>query len=178
MVFENMEIRTAVAEDASQILEIYTPVVEHTAISFELIVPSINEISNRIESYTKSHEWLVAESSGIVLGYAYASSHRSRDAYKHSVETSVYIRDNSRGSGLGKQLYNELFKKLNDKGFHSAYAGIAMPNAASEALHRSVGFKPIGIFEEIGFKHDKWHDVSWWQRRIATETGVRTQGTK
>ena len=161
-----MEIRIAVAEDANQILEIYAPVVENTAISFELSVPSVREISNRIESYAKSHEWLVAESSGSVLGYAYATPHRPRDAYRHSVETSVYIRDNSRERGLGKILYKELFKKLKDKEFHCAYAGIALPNPASEALHQSVGFKPIGVFEEIGFKYDKWHDVSWWQRRI------------
>jgi len=165
-ISNSMKIRIAVSEDASQILEIYTPIVETTAISFELDVPSIHEITKRIEIYTQSHEWLVAENSGAVLGYAYATPHRSRDAYKYSVETSVYIRDDARESGIGKQLYRELFKKLKNKGFHSAFAGIAQPNAASEALHQSVGFKSIGIFEEIGFKHNKWHNVSWWQRRI------------
>jgi len=161
-----MEIRIAITEDANQILEIYAPVVENTAISFELNVPSIHEITKRIEIYTKSHVWLVAEISGTVLGYAYATPHRSRDAYKYSVETSVYIRDGARESGIGKQLYRELFKVLKDKGFHCAFAGIALPNAASEALHQSVGFKPIGIFEEIGFKNNKWHNVAWWQRRV------------
>ena len=165
-ISNTMEIRTAVTEDANQVLEIYTPVVQNTAISFELNVPSIHEISKRIDTYTKSHEWIVAEISGTVWGYAYATPHRSREAYKHSVETSVYIRDESREKGIGKKLYRELFSKLKDKGFHCAFAGIALPNAASEALHQSVGFKPIGIFEEIGFKHNTWHNVSWWQRRI------------
>jgi len=161
-----MNIRSASAKDAFEIHEIYAPVVEHTASSFELIVPSVEDISKRIETYTKTHNWLVAEELGNIVGYAYATPHRSREAYKFSVETSIYIKDNSRGKGIGKKLYTELFVSLNKTGFHSAYAGITLPNAESEALHASVGFTKIGVFNEIGYKHDSWHDVSWWQRRV------------
>lgn len=161
-----MKIRTALVEDASLLHEIYAPIVEQTAISFELTPPSIAELAKRIKSYSSSHEWLVAEHAGELLGYAYATPHRPRDAYKYSVETSVYIGRESREKGIGKQLYTELFDRLKSRGFHNAYAGITLPNQASVTLHQSVGFTAIGVFREIGFKHDAWHDVSWWQRRI------------
>jgi len=161
-----MNIRTANAEDANQIYDIYAPIVENTAISFELTPPPIEEISKRIESYVTSHEWLVAEIYGNVIGYAYGTPHRPREAYKYSVETSVYVNENSREKGIGKQLYTELFNRLKNKGFHNAFAGIALPNDGSKALHESVGFKQVGVFHKIGFKHNSWHDVSWWQRRV------------
>ena len=140
--------------------------VENTAISFELTPPSLDELTNRIETYSASHAWLVADRAGILLGYAYATPHRAREAYKHSVETSVYVNDSCRGEGVGKHLYLALFDELKGHDFHNAFAGIALPNDASVALHKSVGFTPVGVFREIGYKHGKWHDVSWWQRSI------------
>lgn len=162
----SMDIRTARAEDAGDMLEIYAPLVEGTAISFELCPPSIDEFTLRIEKYSKTHEWLIAENSERVLGYAYATPHRAREAYQFSVETSVYVKEGFRAEGIGKRLYTELFARLTQHNFHNAFAGIALPNDSSLALHKSVGFKQIGVFREIGYKHDMWHDVSWWQRRI------------
>jgi len=162
-----MKIRTATTEDAHQIYAIYAPVVKYTASSFELHPPSVDEISSRIETYTNSHDWVVAEKSDTILGYAYATPHRSREAYRFSVETSVYVNEHSRATGIGKQLYGELFQRLKSNGYHSAYAGITLPNEASEALHQSVGFRKIGVFCEVGFKHDAWHDMSWWQCRLS-----------
>lgn len=161
-----MRIRQVRTEDAAEMLEIYAPLVEDTAISFELSPPSIDVFTERIESYSKTHEWLVVENSVGVVGYAYVTPHRAREAYRHSVEASVYIKEGFRARGLGKQLYTELFARLKKKEFHSAYAGIALPNESSEALHQSVGFSKIGVFHEVGYKHGKWHDVSWWQRDI------------
>jgi len=161
-----MKIRRAIPADAPELLEIYAPVVEQTAASFELTVPSEPEFAKRIASSTASHEWLVMESSDHLCGYAYATPHRPREAYRASVETSVYVSPTYHGQGIGKQLYEALFVSLQSRDFHNAYAGITIPNEASIALHRSMGFEPIGVFREVGFKQERWHDVSWWQRPI------------
>ncbi len=142
------------------------PVVKNTAASFELIPPTVGEFADRIASSIDSHEWLVMEGTSGLCGYAYATPHRAREAYKHSVETSVYIHTAHRAKGVGKRLYEALFSSLQSLGYHNAYAGITLPNAASVALHKSFGFKPIGVFREVGYKNGDWHDVSWWQRKI------------
>ena len=163
-----MQIRHATKDDAGQMLEIYSPLVEQTAISFELHPPSLEEFTRRIITYQKTHAWLTAEQSGLVAGYAYATPHRAREAYRYSVETSVYVNEKFRGKGVGKLLYAELFDCLSQRDFNNAFAGIALPNNSSIALHKSVGFTSIGVFREIGFKFGAWHDVSWWQRKIAS----------
>jgi len=159
-------IRQAKLADAEQLLEIYRPIVQNTATSFELYPPTVQEFSLRIATCIESHDWLVMEEADKLIGYAYATPHRAREAYKHSVETSVYVHADYRGRGIGIMLYEALFLSLQMHDFHNAYAGIALPNKASIALHQSLGFKPIGIFREIGFKQGHWHDVSWWQRAI------------
>lgn len=147
-------------------LEIYRPVVEETATSFELAVPTVEEFAARVEKTLATHEWLVAEDDGNIVGYAYASAHRAREAYRYSAEVSVYVHAKQRGRGLGSDLYNALFDAIGRLGFHFAYAGIALPNDASISMHRSLGFTEIGTFREVGYKHGAWHDVSWWQRKI------------
>jgi len=147
-------------------LAIYRSIVEDTAVSFELVPPTSEDICRRIQSVLVRHEWLVAESENGLDGYAYASEYRPREAYKYSTETTVYIAQDCRGQGLGRALYQSLIKSLASLGFRRAYAGIALPNEASIALHRSLGFEHIGVFNEAGFKFDRWHDVSWWQRRV------------
>jgi L-amino acid N-acyltransferase YncA len=162
----DLKIRRAKPSDCNQILAIYRPVVEDTAISLELIPPTSEEICRRIESALSSHEWLVAEGDNGIDGYAYASEYRPREAYKYAAETTVYIHQDRRGQGLGRALYKALFQSLGSLGFRRAYAGIALPNEPSIALHRSLGFEHIGVFNEAGFKFDRWHDVSWWQRKV------------
>lgn len=161
-----MIIRHATADDAAAMLEIYRPIVEDTATSFELVVPTVDEFATRIEKYISTHEWLVAEVDGDPGGYAYASPHRPREAYRFSAEVSVYVHPHFRGKGVGKKLYTALFDSIRKLGFHYAYAGITLPNDASVALHKACGFSEIGTFSEVGFKYDSWHDVSWWQRKI------------
>ena len=164
--FSIMKIRRAKPTDANQLLEIYRPVVENTAISFELTLPSEDDFAARIASSIVSHDWFVMEGTSGLCGYAYATPHRAREAYEHSVETSVYVDTNYRGQGVGKGLYQALFSSLASLGYHNAYAGITLPNEPSVALHKSLGFEPIGVFREIGYKFGRWHDVSWWQRGI------------
>jgi len=153
--------------DAPAIAAIYAPIVRDTCISFELEPPSVEEMRLRIESTLARLPWLVAEDlHGAVSGYAYASRHRERPAYQWSVDTSAYVRHDVRHTGVGKALYGALLEKLAAQGYFQAFAGIALPNAASVALHESVGFQHLGTYRDVGFKNGTWHDVGWWQRRL------------
>ncbi len=147
-------------------LDIYRPIVETSATSFELAVPTVEDFTARIEAILATHEWLVAEVNGELAGYAYASPHRAREAYQYSAEVSVYVHPRHRCQGVGKDLYSALFESIRKLGFHYAYAGIALPNDPSIALHQACEFAEIGTFREVGYKHNAWHDVSWWQRKI------------
>jgi len=162
-------VRNAKAADAQAILDIYRPVVEQTAISFETEVPSPNEMKNRINTILKTHAYLIADNGTEIAGYAYGSPFRPRNAYKHSVEVTVYVAEQHHNKGIATKLYLMLFDILKSKGFHTVLAGIALPNDASVALHRSLNFNRVGTFKEVGFKFGKWHDVEWWQRGLNGE---------
>jgi L-amino acid N-acyltransferase YncA len=159
-------IRPADVRDAAAVQAIYAPLVETTAISFEYEPPAVEEMGRRIADYSASHAFLVAERDGSVVGYAYGSPHRARTAYCHSVEVTAYVAEAARGVGVGRALYSELLPALKAKGFHAAFAGVALPNDASLRLHRAAGFVAVGVFREVGFKFQRWHDVSWWQRLL------------
>ena len=143
-------VRPVTLADAGGISEIYDPIVRDTAISFELVPPGPEVIRDRIERAT--HPWLVLEVDGEVAGYAYSGPFKDRPAYRWSVETGIYLRPELRGKGMGKLLYTTLIEHLIGAGFANAYAGVARPNPGSEALHVSVGFRPIGVFPRAGFK--------------------------
>lgn len=164
-----MNIRTATPEDAAAIAAIYDPVVRHTAISFETEAPDAAEMRARIEKTLASLPWLVAQdAAGEVCGFAYASKHRERAAYQWSVDTTVYVRENARGRGIGRALYERLLPLLAELGYCQAFAGIALPNDGSVGLHEAMGFEAIGTYRNVGFKHGAWRDVGWWQRCLAT----------
>jgi L-amino acid N-acyltransferase YncA len=159
-------IRPATIDDAEAIQRIYAPIVLETAISFEEVPPSIAEMADRIASISRTHPYLVAVSDGTVCGYVYAGAHAERAAYRHSVNTTVYIAPQAQRSGVGRALYFELLRELKRRGFHAAFAGIALPNPGSVALHELVGFEALGIYREVGLKFGRWHDVGWWQRLL------------
>jgi L-amino acid N-acyltransferase YncA len=123
-------------------------------------------MARRIGDYGASHAWLVAEIGGVVAGYAYGSPHRTRAAYASSCDVAVYVDPAHARQGLGRALYSELLPRLASKGFHAAFAGIALPNDASIALHEAMGFTPVGIYREVGWKLGGWRDVGWWQRLL------------
>lgn len=148
-------------------LDIYTPIVEHTAISFEETPPDLDEFIERITWLQPDYPWLVAERDGRVVGYAYAAPHRVRIGYRFSVETTVYVANDLQGKGVGRALYAGLIDRLTSAGFASAFAGIALPNPASVSLHESVGFTRVGTFPRVGYKLDRWHDVGWWYLPLA-----------
>lgn len=158
-----VQIRLAMAADANAIAEIYRPNVEGSAISFETIAPDRDEMARRINETLPAYPWLVCEIDGHIAGYAYASTHRVRGAYRWSVDTSVYIAETHRKRGVGTGLYTSLFAIIATQGYVNAYAGIALPNPGSVGLHESMGFEKIGVYRRVGYKLGEWHDVGWWQ---------------
>ncbi len=156
-------IRLARPDDVSMIHTIYVPFVVNTPVSFELTPPTEREMRQRIEQTLQTHPWLVCEEQGEILGYAYASQHRTRQAYQWAVDVSAYVHERWRGKGIGKALYTSLFALLRLQGFYNAYAGIALPNPASVALHEAMGMRQLGVYQRVGYKQGAWHDVGWWQ---------------
>jgi L-amino acid N-acyltransferase YncA len=157
-------IRLATAADAAQIAAIYDPEVVSTAISFEEQPPGAAVMERRISEGSSFAPWLVDEETGIgVQGYAYASKHRERAAYRWSVDVAVYVGADQRGKGVGRALYTSLLALLKLQGFYAAHAGITLPNPASVALHQRMGFAPVGIYRAVGYKLGAWRDVGWWQ---------------
>jgi L-amino acid N-acyltransferase YncA len=159
-------VRPATSADAADCLAIYAPFVTDTWISFELVVPSVAEMVERIAAYSQSHHWLIVEIDGRVAGYAYGSPHRTREAYAPSCDVAVYVDPAFSRRGIGRALYDALLPALKAKGSHAAFAGIALPNEASIALHEACGFSPVGIYREVGWKIGGWRDVGWWQRLL------------
>jgi L-amino acid N-acyltransferase YncA len=156
-------IRLATLDDASGVQAIYAPIVRETVISFELEPPTVAEMEQRIVKTLEHLPWLVCERRGNILGYVYASQHRTRAAYQWSVDVSVYVHPNARRLGVGQALYRSLFALLALQGFYNAYAGITLPNPASVGLHESLEFQPVGVYRAVGYKLGAWHDVGWWQ---------------
>jgi L-amino acid N-acyltransferase YncA len=164
-------IRLATLDDAEAIRDIYAPFCEATPVSFETAAPSEDEMRRRIAKTLESFPWLVCEHAGETVGYAYASSHRERAAYRWSVDVSAYVRDGYRRTGVGRALYTSLFEALRLQGFQNALAGITLPNPGSVGLHESMGFQTVGIYRRIGFKCGEWHDVAWYQLSLREQTG-------
>jgi phosphinothricin acetyltransferase len=158
-----VRIRLASPADGEAVAAIYGPAVAETAISFETTLPDRDEMARRIDETLRSYPWLVCEADGRTAGYAYATRHRVRGAYQWSVDTSVYIAEAFRRRNVGRGLYTSLFAILAAQGYFNAFAGIALPNPASVALHEAMGFEPIGVYRRVGYKLDRWHDVGWWQ---------------
>ncbi len=163
---EALSIRVAAVADAAALLEIYRPYVEDTAVSFETSVPAVEEFAARIQKALTRWQWLVAEIDGEPVGYAYASSHRDRAAYRWSTEVSAYVAARFQRQGIGRLLYERLLEDVARKGLCNAYAGVTMPNDASVGLHCHLGFETVGVFRSVGRKFGKWHDVMWLQRKL------------
>src|SRR5579871_2060310 len=159
-------VRVATEADAHAIAAIYEPYVRQTAISFEEIPPSADEIAGRLRSTLETYPWLVFDDGEAVLGYAYGSAHRAKPAYRWSVETTIYVTQATQRRGIGRALYTALLRTLTEQGFHVAFAGIVPPNEGSVALHEAMGFAYVGTFAEIGFKHGQFHDLAWWRRTL------------
>ena len=156
-------IRTATPGDAAAVCDLYNPFVEETTITFEEQAVGVDEMRGRIEDVLAGLPWLVYEQEGAVVGYAYGSRWRTRSAYRFSAESTIYVRPDCHGRGIGRRLYGELIEQLRGCGIHRVIGGIALPNDASMALHESLGFKHVARFEEVGYKFGRWIDVGYWQ---------------
>jgi L-amino acid N-acyltransferase YncA len=157
------------AADAAACAAIYAPFVNDTAISFEERPPDAAEMRRRMENLVHRYPWLVAEDDASVVGYAYGGPHRERAAYRWAADVTIYIGPGHQRQGLGRALYEALFQRLTAQGLRMACAGITLPNDASVALHERLGFRPVGVYRQIGWKFDRWHDVAWYQRALRTE---------
>ena len=167
MSSELPSIRLATAADAAPMLAIYAPVVRETSISFEVEPPDEDEFAERVRAVLRLAPWIVAQIGGEVAGYAYGSSFRARPAYRFTVETTVYVHADHRRRGVGRALYAALLHCLRLQGFRRAIGGITLPNAASVALHEACGFRPVGVFDKVGFKFGRWHGVGFWDMELA-----------
>jgi L-amino acid N-acyltransferase YncA len=156
-------IRSANNTDTQAITDIYNYFVLNTVVTFEEESITNDEMAQRIRDVQNSYVWLVYELNGRVVGYAYAGRWKVRSAYRHTVESSIYLDPSYTGKGIGKQLYEALIEELHTFEIHAVIGGAALPNEASVRLHESMGFKKIGHFEEVGFKFGRWVDVGYWQ---------------
>lgn len=170
---ENVEIRTATADDAEAILNIYQYYVENTAISFEYETPSADEFKRRIENTLKKYPYLAAVHNGMIVGYAYAGAFIWRPAYDWSAEATIYVARDERRCGVGRKLYEALERELKSMGILNLYACIGYPEEDDEYLtknsaqfHEHLGFKLAGRFHKCGRKFGRWYDMIWMEKII------------
>lgn len=176
-------MRTSV-NDAEEILSIYAPYVTDTAVSFEYDVPSLAEFQKRIEKISSNYPYIKAVKDNEIIGYAYADEFKGRRAYDWSVETTVYVKKDSRRSGVGRLLYEALENSLRNIGILNMNACIAMPEEYDEHLtkdsyrfHKKMGFETVGTFHYSGYKFNKWYDMIWMEKIIG-EHNERAEGVK
>jgi phosphinothricin acetyltransferase len=156
-------LRNVRPDDAPSICEIYNHYVLKTPITFEEDPVSPDEMRQRILEVTQTLPWLVCEEDGKLLGYSYAKKWKERSAYRHSVESTVYLHPSSVGKGRGFALLDVLLVELRARQIHCVIGGIALPNEASVALLEKFGFRPVAHFKEVGYKFGRWIDVGYWQ---------------
>jgi L-amino acid N-acyltransferase YncA len=163
MPVTDTRVRQAGPQDAVGCLTIYRPYVENTAVSWELDVPTVDEMAQRITAACEMHAWLVLESADRTVGFAYGHALNRLPSYRWSVETGLYVADDHHRCGGGRKLYTQLLNRLGERGYRRAFAGITQPNEASNGFHRSMGFGDVGLYRRVEWKHDRWHDVAWMQ---------------
>jgi phosphinothricin acetyltransferase len=156
-------IRSADQQDTEKMLEIYAPYILDSTVSFETEVPTLEEFGQRVLYYQEKLPWLVCEINDYLAGYAYATDHRQRKAYEVTKELSVYVHKDYRKLGIGTGLYIALIEILKAQGVSNVLAGITLPNTESVRFHESIGFKPVGVYHNIGYKFGKYHDTGWWE---------------
>ena len=160
-------IRKVQLSDAEDIVNIYNYYIENTIISFETLKIDVNEETQRIKKILdNNYPFIVYEEQNVVLGYAYLSKWREREAYKNTLETSIYVHKDHHNKGIGKILYKELINLGKTQGIHALIGGMSIPNPQSRKLHKRLGFQRVGLFKEVGYKFNKFIDVEFWQLNI------------
>lgn len=159
-------IRTATPADAEQLCTIYNHYIEHTTITFEEKTLTTAEFEERIKRISAQYPYIVYETGGEIQGYAYVSAWRGRPAYRFTVETTVYLKPEAKGKGIGTALYAKLEDEARRYGFHAMLGCITVPNAGSIALHKKMGYVEAAEFKEVGFKFGQWLNVSFFEKVI------------
>lgn len=159
-----MIIRKAELKDASQVADVYNYYVQQTHHTFETEPLGAEEMQKRIEDTTEEYPFLVAEEDGEIVGYAYATQFKLRQAYEYASEVSIYVRNAAKQKGIGTQLYTQLFEDLQETDIHAVVAGISLPNDASVRFHERLGFEKVAHFKEVGYKLGRWIDVGYWEK--------------
>lgn len=162
----NCYLRKADLTDSEGILNVYAPYIKDTAITFETVIPAVDEFTTRVANFIKQYPYLVACADGKVVGYAYASRHRERAAYCYDADVSIYTMPEYHGKGVAVYLYNVLFTLLKELGYINLYAGYTVPNVKSMKFHQKFGFVYVGTYHNTGYKFNKWHDVAWMEKSI------------
>lgn len=161
----NVRLRAANLTDAVSIAAIYNHYVQNSTVTFEEVPVDAEEMARRIgDVHSRGLPWHLAVQNDAPVGYAYATPWRSRSAYRSSVEVTVYVAQGHIGRGIGTRLCATLLDSIRESGFHTALAGIALPNPQSVALHERLGFEKVALFKQVGFKMNRWLDVGYWQR--------------
>ena len=158
------KVRPAHLGDAPELVGLYAPYVLNTDISFEVVPPDEDAFIKKITN--PYYPFLVCEVEDEVVGFAYACQHRERKAYRYSADASVYVHSDCHRKGIGRRLYSCLFSILAAQGYHTIIAGITDPNEKSVGLHTSLGFVRVGTYHNVGYKHGKWLDVTWFEKRL------------
>jgi phosphinothricin acetyltransferase len=161
-----MDIRPFAAGDEHAISELYNHYITHTSVTFEEAPLTAEAMRARIDDYRQHYPWLICLIDGQLVGYSYASKFHHRAAYRHTAETTVYVREGFGRRGIGMALYEPLLQQLAQQGCHVALAAIALPNEGSAGLHEALGFAKIGHFSQVGRKFGRWIDVGYWEKRL------------
>ena len=156
-------IRNAELRDAKEIAEIYNYYIKETVITFETEEIDSIEMEKRIKkTQDLNYPFIVYEENNKIIGYAYVGIWRERNAYKDTLETSIYIDKDQKTKGIGRKLYKRLIELSEEIGAHVLIGVLSYPNLASQRLHESIGFEKIGCFKEVGKKFGKFVDVEFW----------------
>ncbi len=173
MTVKDMKIRAANVSDAQALLEIYAPYVKNTAITFEYEVPKLADFRKRIENTLKKYPYIVAEADREILGYAYTGAFKERAAYDWAVEVSIYVKEDKRGLGIGRRLYEALEEISDAQHIRNLNACIAYADTEDAYLtndnvtfHSHMGYAMVGKFHQCGYKFGKWYDMVWMEKMI------------
>ena len=156
-------IRPFHIKDINALLDIYNYYVLNTIVTFDIEPLSLETFTEKVNHINAIYPFIVFEENGDILGYAYGSKWRPKPAYKHTVESTVYVKHGEHGKQIGSKLYTELLSLLKEENYHVVLGGLTLPNEASVKLHEKFGFKQVAHFKEVGKKFDKWLDVGFWQ---------------
>ncbi len=166
-----MKLMRIIPEQIEEVLEIYRPYIERTAITFEYTVPSIEAFAKRVEGITQVYPWLTAVENGRTVGYAYTSRFKERAAFGWAVETSIYLKEEAIGRGTGRALYEALEELSRLQGVHRMYGVITDTAWGSRRFHERMGYRELALLPGCGFKQGSWYGIVYAEKVLRQAAG-------